>query len=158
MDKNLSKIKFKKLAILTAECASGKKSKNIKVIDLGGKSSLCDFVVIVSVESSPQLEAVEEEITKKLKSKDIYSRHTDGRQSKTWRIYDYGGFFVHLIAKDEREFYGLDKIYHFGKLVVWEEKTVRKKPAKSRKIKRSAVSKPKIRKIAKKYSAKTKTK
>jgi ribosome-associated protein len=127
---------FKNLAVSVARVCGDKKAKNIKVVDLLGKSSLTDFVVIATVESSPQLEAIEAEIIKTLKQKGTFRLHRDGGISRSWRVYDYGGFFVHLMAEEERQFYSVDKIYHFGKFISWHR-------GKSMKSKTRAASKPK---------------
>jgi ribosome-associated protein len=128
----LNKAYFKNVAILAAQFADNKKAKNIKVIDLLKKSSMTDYIVIATIESFPQLEAVQDEITKGLKEHKMFRLHLDGGTSRTWRICDYGGLFVHIITKEERQFYGLDKIYHFGKQVEWEEeKKSISKPKKS---------------------------
>jgi ribosome-associated protein len=124
-----SKTYFKKLAILTAQIASDKKAKNIKVSDIRQYSSLAEFVVIVTIESGPQIQAIADDIIKKLKQEDAYRLHADGHNSRTWRIYDYGGFFIHLVNTEERKFYALDKVYHLGKSVQWRKVKKTVKPA-----------------------------
>lgn len=117
---------FKTLAILAAKVCDDKKAENIKVIDLQGKSSIADFVVIATTESSPHFDAIEEQMIETLRHKGVCKLHFDGVKSKSWRVYDYGGFFVHLMTEEERQFYGIDKIYHFGKPISWRAKKFRK--------------------------------
>ena len=153
-------INWKKVSVLAARTADDKKAQDIQVVDLGGYSSLADFAVIATINSSPQLEAVEEEINKKLKEQDIRRVHSDGRKSKTWRVYDYGGFFLHLITAQERDFYGLDKVYHFAKPVKWQKpKKAVKKAAKPKKTASSKAKKAKTtaKKTVKKTVKKAKT-
>ncbi|HUT85924.1 MAG TPA: ribosome silencing factor [Elusimicrobiales bacterium] len=159
----MDKINFKKSAVLSARIAYDKKAKDIKVINIANYSSLAEFVVIASVESSPQIEAIDHEIAKKLKQQQIYKLYADGKKSKTWRVYDYGGFFVHIITKEERDFYGLDKVYHLGREVKWQKPSklvkpaVLTKPSKAKVRKTKAVKpKKKIKKTAKKTVKKSK--
>lgn len=143
----------KELVCLAARLADDKKAENIKLIDLGGLSSLCDYILIVTATSKPHLEAVEEEISKKLKELGIYKTNRDGADSVQWRVSDYGGFLVHIMTQDAREFYALDKIFSFGKEVDYTLKKPTKKPAKKT-AKKTAPKAPAKKTAAKKVTAK----
>lgn len=120
------KSQFKKLAVLAAKAADSKKAKNISVLDLAGKSSLADLMIIASVESHPQMKAVEEEITKVLKTGGTRRLHADGAQSDTWRVLDYGGIIIHLFNSDTRDFYALDRLYYWALPVLWKRRKKKK--------------------------------
>lgn len=105
----------KQLVCYAARLADDKKAENIKVIDLCGLSSLCDYILIATATSKPHLDAVEEEISKKLKEEGFYKSNRDGGDSNQWRVSDYGGFLVHVMTQEARDFYMLDKIFSFGK-------------------------------------------
>ena len=143
----------KELVCLAARLADDKKAENIKLIDLGGLSSLCDYILIVTATSKPHLEAVEEEISKKLKELGIYKTNRDGADSVQWRVSDYGGFLVHIMTQDAREFYALDKIFSFGKEVDYTLKKPTKKPAKKT-AKKAAPKAPAKKTAAKKVTGK----
>ena len=112
----------KEIVCLAARYADSKKVENIKVIDLGGLSSLCDYILIATATSKPHLEAVEEEISTKLKQDGIYKMNRDGVDSPIWRVSDYGSFLVHIMTPEARDFYALDKIFSFGKEVDFSAK------------------------------------
>ena len=97
----------KELVCFAARLADEKKAENIKLLDLGGLSSLCDFVLIMTATSKPHLEAVEEEISKKLKEIGVYKTNRDGADSVQWRVSDYGGFLVHIMTQEARVYYAL---------------------------------------------------
>lgn len=123
----------KELVCYAARLADDKKAENVRVIDLCGMSSLCDFILIATAISKPHLEAVEEEISKKLKEEGYYKSNRDGGASYQWRVSDYGGFLVHLMTQEARDFYMLDKIFSFGKEIPFlkpVKKAVKKAPAK----------------------------
>ena len=154
----------KEIVCLAARYADDKKAEQIKVIDLGGLSSLCDYIVIATVTSKPHLEAVEEEISTKLKQEGIYKINRDGVESNVWRVSDYGGFLVHIMTPEAREFYALDKIFSFGKEIDYTlpkpkkaaaKKTAKKAPAKKT-VKKAAAAKkaPAKKTVAKKTSVK----
>ena len=151
----------KQLVCYAARLADDKKAENIKVIDLCGLSSLCDYILIATATSKPHLDAVEEEISKKLKEEGFYKSNRDGGDSNQWRVSDYGGFLVHVMTQEARDFYMLDKIFSFGKEINFlkpVKKTVKKAVKKTvKKTVKKAVKKTvkKAAKPAKKTAKKT---
>jgi len=144
----------KELVCLAARLADEKKAENIKLLDLCGLSSLCDFVLIMTATSKPHLEAVEEEISKKLKEIGVYKTNRDGADSLQWRVSDYGGFLVHIMTQEAREFYALDKIFSFGKEVDFTLKKPAKKAAAKKAAPKKAAQKTTAKKAVKKATPK----
>lgn len=150
----------KELVCLAARIADDKKAENIKVIDLCGLSSLCDYILIVSATSKPHLDAVEEEISKKLKELGYYKANRDGGESNMWRVSDYGGFLAHIMTPEARDFYALDKIFSFGKEIDYKrpvKKAVKKAPAKKAVSKKTTTKKTATKKTTAKKAAAKKT-
>ncbi|WP_428048901.1 ribosome silencing factor [Candidatus Avelusimicrobium caledoniensis] len=149
----------KELVCLAARLADDKKAENIKVIDLCGLSSLCEFILIVTATSKPHLDAVEEEISKKLKEQGVYKLNRDGRESNLWRVSDYGSFLAHIMTQEARDFYALDKIFSFGKEVDFTKpvkKTVKKTTAKKTAAKKKTTPKATVKKATPKKKTTTK--
>lgn len=147
----------KELVCWAARLADDKKAENIQVIDLCGLSSLCEFVLIVTATSKPHLDAIEEEISKKLKEQGIYKLNRDGRESNLWRVSDYGGFLAHIMTQEARDFYALDKIFSFGKTVDFTKpvkKASAKKPAAKKTTKKTTTRKTTKKTAVKKATAK----
>lgn len=143
-------LKLKKLAVLSAKAADAKKAEDITILDLSEKSSLADFMIIASVESAPQMEAVEEEVSKALKAEGIYPLYRDGAGSGTWRVLDYGGIIIHLFLSETRSFYALEKLYHWAPSVAWRPREHRAaKKASAPRAKTAHRKKPLKRKTAK---------
>jgi len=159
----MSKNEFKKIAVLAARAGDAKKADPVTVYDLAGKSSLADFAVLAAVESAPQLDAVEEEVSVRLKHEGVYCEHKDGMRSKNWKVLDYGGVLVHVYDIKAAEFYAIDKVYSEYKTVEWRETpaapAVKKAPAaKPAAAKKPAVKKPAVKKAAPKKAAAKKAK
>lgn len=146
----MDKKEIKKFVIKSARLIDDKKGDEIKVYDLKGLSSLCDYVIIATATSTPHLQAIEEEVSTKLKEFSLYKTNRDGAQSGNWRVSDYGGFMLHLMTEDARAFYALDKVFSFAKELAWQEKQ-EQKPVKKAKVSAKKATK----KTAKKASAKT---
>ena len=154
----------KALVCLAARLADEKKAENIKVIDLGGSSALCDYVLLMTATSKPHLEAVEEEISKKLKELGYYKTNRDGADSVLWRVSDYGGFLVHIMTAEARDFYALDKLFDSREVIDYTlkkpavkkaaKKTAAKKAAKKAPAKKTAAKKTAQKPAAKKTAAK----
>ena len=152
------KSSFKSIALAAARAGDSKKAHPVLVYDLGGKSPLADYAVLMGVESGPQLDAVEEEVSVQLKHQGIYCLHKDGMRSRTWKVMDYGGVLVHIYDGKAAEFYAIDKIYSGSKPVEWEEKpAAAPAPRKAAKPVKKAAKKPakKAAKPAKKAAKKT---
>lgn len=156
----------KQLVCFAARVADEKKAENIKVIDLKGLSSLCDYILIMTVTSKPHLEAVEEEMSKKLKELGYYKTNRDGAESLQWRVSDYGSFLAHIMTQEARDFYALDKIFSFGEELDFSKpikkvssKTTLKKTKKTAVKKTAAKTAPKtVKKAATKKTTTKKTK
>jgi len=152
--------KLKDIAIKAARILEEKKGENIYLYDLGGKSSLCDYILIATATSAPHLNALEEDVSIKLKEDGFYKLNRDGSGSQIWRVSDYGGLMLHLMTAEARTYYALDKMFDFAKLVAFAaaaEKPVKKVAKKAAKKTAKTVKKitKKATKTAKKTSKKT---
>lgn len=102
-----------KLDIILKSCES-KKGIDTKVLDIGAMTSIADYFVIVSGNSSTQVDALAREIDEKLSEHGVEPIHSEGKNSSRWIILDFGDIIVHVFHKDEREYYNLERL--------WEDK------------------------------------
>jgi ribosome-associated protein len=109
-------LKPKDLAMLVVEAAQDKKALDIKVMDVSRSSSLADFFVICSGESNPQRRAVCEEIEKKLIPYKV-SVLKEGDYNSAWLLLDLGDVIVHIMGKEERDYYRLEDLWEKGSVV-----------------------------------------
>lgn len=112
---------FKKLAVKAARAADDKKASDIALLHVRPVSGVADYVLIVSVDSRPQLEAVEDHVKKELKDDGMLALHRDGRLSDRWRVLDYGGLLVHVMHPETRDFYRIESVFSGAKRVKWEK-------------------------------------
>lgn len=148
----------KDIAVLAARYADEKKAENVKLLDLNGLSSLCDYILLATVTSKPHLEAVEDEISTQLKKIGVYKLNRDGGESMIWRVSDYGSFLVHIMTQEARDFYALDKIFSFATELNYKKpKAAKKTAAKKVSAKKTAVKKSVSKKAAAKKPAAKKT-
>ena len=154
---------LKNIAIKAAQILEDKKGENVALYDLGGKSSLCDYVIVATATSAPHLNALEEEVSIKLKEKGFFKLNRDGSGSQIWRVSDYGGLILHLMTEDARAYYALDKVFDYANLIILPTVLSTKKTAKKtvkkavKKVTQKTVKKT-VKKSAKKIVKKSTTK
>jgi ribosome-associated protein len=142
---NDNRFRFRKLAAAAARLADSKKASDIKISDIADKSDAAYFALLSTVESQPQMRAVEDEISVELKrGEGVHALHRDGLLSRTWKVMDYGGLVVHVFEPSARVFYALDRLYEDCALVDWQDKPARKPaakkvPAKKKPVKKAAL-------------------
>lgn len=109
MDKNVNS---KQLACIVARIADDKLGKNIAVLNISNVSSLADYFVLVTGDSTPQVRALTEDISKRIK--ELFSRlpvKTERDSKNRWNLLDYGDVVVHVMHKDERDTYAIEKFW-----------------------------------------------
>lgn len=87
------------------------KAENIVSIDLRGKSSIADWLVIASGRSSRQVSAIAEHLLQRLKEATGRNFQSEGKRGGEWVLVDTGDIIVHLFQPDVRSFYNLEKMW-----------------------------------------------
>lgn len=100
----------KKLAIITKACED-KKGIDVNVLNISNLTTIADYFVITSGNSSNQVMAIADEIEEKMSEAGFEKIGTEGYQSGRWILLDYGDILAHIFHKDEREFYNLERLW-----------------------------------------------
>lgn len=87
------------------------KAEDIVVIDLSGKTSFADFMVIASGRSQRQVGAMAEHLREKLKHVGVKSPSVEGAERCDWVLIDGGDVIIHLFRPEVRSFYNLEKMW-----------------------------------------------
>lgn len=87
------------------------KAEDIKTIDLAGKTSIGDFMVIATGGSDRHVGAVADQISRKLKEKGLGRVRVEGMEACDWVLIDTGDIIVHVFRDEVREFYNLEKMW-----------------------------------------------
>ena len=87
------------------------KAEDIVTIDLTGKTSLADFMVIASGRSTRQVGALAEKLSARIKKENVIPR-IEGKQTGNWVLVDAGDVIVHLFRPEVREFYAIEEIWN----------------------------------------------
>jgi ribosome-associated protein len=87
------------------------KGEKIVSIDLKGKSSLGDYMVIATGRSDRHVGAIAEQLRKKLKDAGVGRVNVEGLEACDWVVIDAGDILVHVFRDEVREFYNLEKLW-----------------------------------------------
>jgi ribosome-associated protein len=87
------------------------KAEDIVQIDLRGKTTIGDYIVIASGRSSRQVSAISDKLTKRLKANCGVLCKTEGKDTGDWVLIDSGDVIVHVFRPEVRDFYQLEKMW-----------------------------------------------
>ena len=90
---------------------SDNKALAIKSIDLKDKTSIADFMIIASGNSSRHIQALSEIILDYLKKKGINNSRIEGKDSNEWKLIDGKDIIIHIFHPEKRKFYDLERMW-----------------------------------------------
>lgn len=102
----------KELATKVTEILDSKKGIDIEMIDVSEKTTLADYFIIASGNSTTQIKALTDEVEYVLKNEyGIYPDHIEGRSGDRWMLLDYKDVVVHIFHPEERANYNLEMLW-----------------------------------------------
>lgn len=87
------------------------KAEDVVTIDLRGRSSIADYMVICSGRSSRQVASISEKLIERLKAEFRLSSRVEGKEQGDWVLIDAGEVVVHVFRPEVRDFYQLEKMW-----------------------------------------------
>jgi len=121
-------------ALAAARAASDKKAHQIVLLDMRKRSVLTDVFVICHGESSTQMQAIADHISRRLREMRVRPHHIEGEAGNAiWILMDYGDIVVHIFNRESRDYYGLEQLWLDAERIKFEDDT----PDLGRQVKRS---------------------
>ena len=102
-----------KLACVIARVLDEKLGKDITILNISHVSSFADYFVIASGDVSTQVKALTNSV--KLKIKDYFALQPlrfEQDAKNRWNLLDYGEVVVHVLQREERETYAIEKFWN----------------------------------------------
>ncbi|GAA3956850.1 ribosome silencing factor [Gordonia caeni] len=99
------------IATIAAHAAVERKAENIVAIDVSDTLVITDLFVIVSADNERQVNSITEEIEDELREAGHQPLRREGTREGRWALLDYGDVVVHVQHDEEREFYGLERLW-----------------------------------------------
>ena len=87
------------------------KALDVVTIDLEGKTSIADYMIIASGTSSRHLQSLSEQVLEEFKRQGIFESKIEGNESSDWKLVDGIDLIVHLFHPEKRKFYELEKMW-----------------------------------------------
>ncbi len=100
--------KLLKLIIASLDDA---KAEEITTIDLAGKTSIADQMVISSGRSNQHVTSIADQLVEDLKKDGIKDIKVEGQTQADWVLVDAGDVIVHVFRPEVRSFYNLEKLW-----------------------------------------------
>ena len=101
----------RRLAETAALAAADKLAHDVVAIDVSERLPLTDCFVIASAPNERQVQAVVDNVEEKLRALDAKPVRREGTQEARWVLLDFGDVVVHVFHGEEREFYGLERLW-----------------------------------------------
>lgn len=95
------------------------KGQDVVVLDVSKLNSWTDYFVIVTITSSAHWQGLYKSVKDYIKETDleIHKTHNKAPQGDEWNLIDLGPIVIHLMSKDARDFYELEKLWHAGQRI-----------------------------------------
>ena len=94
-----------------------KKARGIKLLHVTEKTIIADYFLICQGTSNTQLKALCGEAGYKLGLCGVAPLRIDGYGEGSWIVMDFGSVMVHIMSRDDRDFYKLEKLWGDAEVV-----------------------------------------
>jgi len=111
-----------KTACAIASVLDDKLGKDITILNISQVSVLADYFVICSADTPTQVKALTEYVRDRMKK--WFERIPIGEENdlkNRWNLLDYGDVIVHVLHKEERETYAIEKFWNHALVIKREE-------------------------------------
>lgn len=89
-------------------------AQEVVTIDLAGKSSIADHMVIASGRSTRQVASMAQKLAEEVKKQGFGPARLEGLPAADWVLIDAGDVVVHIFRPEVRSFYNLERMWAFG--------------------------------------------
>ena len=87
------------------------KAKEVVTIDVRGRSTVTDYMMVASGTSKRHVASVAQEVLDKLKAQGIQPIGVEGQDVGDWVLVDVGSVIVHVMMPDARDFYDIERLW-----------------------------------------------
>ncbi|MAO65337.1 MAG: ribosome silencing factor [Balneola sp.] len=113
----------KQMVEVISEALLSRKGKEITVLDVSELTTLTDYFVVCHGTSDVQIkalaDAVEDDMREQTGEK---AWKKEGMQGRSWVILDFVNIVVHIMSKEKRDFYGIERMWNDAKITYIEDK------------------------------------
>jgi len=99
-----------------------KKAFDVKILYIGELTTIADYFIIATGTSSTHVQALADEVEKKLGEEGIFVDHVEKDFASEWILMDYEDVVVHIFQQEAREFYSLERLWADAKEIVLDNR------------------------------------
>ncbi len=105
------------MAKLAVKALDDKKAKNIQILKTQDLTSIADYFIICTANSTTHIKTLSDEVTKVLEEGGENPLRVEGHRGGGWVLVDFGCVVVHLFLQEIREFYALEHLWNDAPVV-----------------------------------------
>ena len=102
-----------------AALIDNKKGEEVRVLQIGTMTTIGDYFVVATGNSTTQVKALADEVEEKLSAEGLEPERIEGYASASWILLDYYDVIVHIFLKETREFYALERLWGDAPEIDW---------------------------------------
>lgn len=106
------------VARLAVDVSADKLASDIVMLDLRQLAVFADYFVLMTADSVRQIEALEEDLSEAMKDAGVARHHREGTPASGWVLLDFADVVIHVFGPEERDFYGLERLWSRAPQVV----------------------------------------
>ena len=110
-----------KIIKLIPELMQDKKAKEITILDVRKLTSLTDYFVLCTSESTPQTKAIMDHIYKKLRELGWRPNNLEDTKTLEWVAMDYFSIVIHIFNDETRKYYQFERLWGDAKITKIKE-------------------------------------
>ena len=99
------------LAELVVAALEDLKGVDIRQIDVRGKTSITDVLVIATGTSERHLRSLADRVVERAREAGVRPLGVEGERGADWVLVDLGDVVVHVMSREKRDFYNLEKLW-----------------------------------------------
>ena len=99
------------IAAIAAKALDDKKARDVKILRTTEQTVLADYFVICGGTSNTNIKALAGEAEYKLSLRGVAPLRIDGYSEGQWIVLDFGSVMVHIMSRDNRDFFKLEKLW-----------------------------------------------
>jgi ribosome-associated protein len=108
--------------LTAARAAASKQAHDIVVMDVRDLIGITDFFVVAAGSTDRQVRTIAEEVQRALRDGGVKPVRREGQREGRWVLLDFVDFVVHVFHDEEREYYGLERLWADAAVVPWDDR------------------------------------